>query len=80
MAAEVVLIIPNPINVATCWYPTSAPGREVLGEDSMLHINDLLANLARTRDGVVAVNEQQAIIFSGLALIKADVNSQILNH
>ena len=52
----------------------------MLGEDSMLHIKDLLANLARTRDGVVAVNEQQAIIFSGLALIKADVNSQILGH
>lgn len=33
----------------------------------MLHTNDLLMNLARTGDGVVAVDEQQAILFCELA-------------
>ena len=42
--------------------------------------HDLLENLARTDDGVVAGDEQQAIIFSELAQIKANVNFQILNH
>ena len=62
-----VLIIPNPIGVATCWYPTSAPRKVNLSEDTMLHTNDLLMNLARTGDGVVAVDEQQAILFCELA-------------
>ena len=46
----------------------------------MLHINDLLENLARTGDRVVAADEQQAIFFAYLALIKADVNLQMLDH
>lgn len=75
-----VLIIPNPIGVATCWYPTSAPPKGNLSRGQHAAHQRSVGEPGGTGDGLVAVDEQQTMIFSDLALIKADVNLQILNH
>lgn len=41
--------------MVTRWNPLRHLGMGILGEDIMVHTNDLLEILARTGDGVVAV-------------------------